>query len=100
MYCIYESPHGHIRCKFLTISRFAYNSVAHLLREEESKTLALQQELIGICKTAGFPLHKWHSNSPAILAIEKQPARHGERPENVPFSEMENDKRVKVLGLQ
>ncbi|CAK1601299.1 unnamed protein product [Parnassius mnemosyne] len=68
--------------------------------DTESKTLALQQELIDICKTAGFELRKWHSNSSAILATLQPPACHGERPENVPFSEMENDKRVKVLGLQ
>ncbi|CAH2042546.1 unnamed protein product, partial [Iphiclides podalirius] len=61
--------------------------------DTEAKALALQQELIGICKTAGFELRKWHSNSPAILAALVPQGSHGERPENVCFAKMENDEK-------
>lgn len=66
----------------------------------EAGALALQQELIDICHSAGFELRKWHSNSPAILAAVLPPDSQGERPDNVPFAEMENDNKTKVLGLQ
>ncbi|CAH2076895.1 unnamed protein product, partial [Iphiclides podalirius] len=62
----------------------------------EDKALALQQELIGICQAAGFTLHKWHSNSPAILAAVQPTSFHGERHDNVPFAEMENDMKTKA----
>nr|XP_037877020.1 uncharacterized protein LOC119630728 [Bombyx mori] len=68
--------------------------------DSEVSALALQQELIGICRAAGFELRKWHSNSPALLAAVLPSESHGERPENVLFAEMEIDKKVKVLGLQ
>lgn len=66
----------------------------------EAGALALQQELIGICQSAGFELHKWHSNSPAILAAVQAVGSHGERPDNVSLAELENDTKTKVLGLQ
>lgn len=67
---------------------------------DDEKALLLQQELIGICKSAGFELHKWHSNSPALLAAVQAPVVHGERQEEVSFAPMENDNQTKVLGLQ
>ncbi|CAK1597420.1 unnamed protein product [Parnassius mnemosyne] len=66
----------------------------------EAEALALQQELISICQAAGFTLHKWHSNSPALLAAVQPTSSHGERHHYVPFAEMENDMKTKVLGLQ
>ncbi|XP_028173391.1 uncharacterized protein LOC114362274, partial [Ostrinia furnacalis] len=67
---------------------------------DESRALALQQELIGICQSAGFELHKWHSNSPALLLGSQPTVSHGERCESVPFAHMENDSSTKVLGMQ
>lgn len=67
---------------------------------DEEKALLVQQELVGICKSAGFELHKWHSNSPALLAAVQAPVLHGERQEEVSFARMEMDNQTKVLGLQ
>ncbi|KAL0821872.1 hypothetical protein ABMA28_005274 [Loxostege sticticalis] len=67
---------------------------------DESRALSLQQELISICQSAGFELHKWHSNSSALLIASQPTYSHGERRENVPFAQMENDSSTKVLGLQ
>lgn len=73
--------------------------------------LSLQRELVGICKSAGFELRKWFSNSPAILNSVVLQEAHGEREstygerdpnanQNVLFSNMEDDKQTKILGLQ
>ncbi|XP_049869877.1 uncharacterized protein LOC126369487 [Pectinophora gossypiella] len=66
----------------------------------EAGALTLQRELVDICRTAGFELHKWHSNSAAILAAARPDCSDGERRDSVLFAEMENDKKIKVLGLQ
>lgn len=66
----------------------------------EASALTLQRELVDICRTAGFELHKWHSNSAALLAVTTPTFSHGERLDKVPFAEMENDMKIKVLGLQ
>ncbi|XP_069363429.1 uncharacterized protein [Maniola hyperantus] len=64
------------------------------------KALILQTELIQLCKSAGFELRKWHSNTPAIVATAQPSDSHGERPEIVSIAGMENDTTTKVLGLQ
>ncbi|CAK1582604.1 unnamed protein product [Parnassius mnemosyne] len=66
----------------------------------EAEALAIQQELISISQATGFTLHKWHSNSPALLDAVQPTSSHSERHHNVPFAEMENDMKTKVFGLQ
>lgn len=67
--------------------------------ETISNALVLQKQLIDICKTAGFELRKWHSNSSAVL--EAVTSSHGGRcTDLVSLASLENDKQTKVLGLQ
>lgn len=93
-----EASNFPLAAKILTDQVFVDDVVTGA--SDESHALLLQQELLGICKSAGFELRKWHSNSPAILAAVQAPEVHGERREEVSFAPMEHDHQIKILGLE